>query len=443
MAINKRPVDLSRRRFLQSSTAAAASIAFPYVIPGSALGLDGTTAPSNRITMGFIGLGKQAKGHLSTFRNDDRIQVLGICDVERIRRERHALETNEHYALKLNQPGYTCVDHYNDFRELCARDDIDTMVITTPDHWHAIPAIEAAKNGKDIYLEKPMSRTIEEGQAIVKAVRRYGRILQVGSMQRSDTAFHHACELVRNGRIGKVHTVNVNVGGPPNECYLPEQPVPEGLDWDFWLGPCPYRPYHHDLAPPEAWEGWPEWRYYRDYAGGGMCDFGAHHYDIAQWGLGMDHTGPVDVIPPNGADVDRLTYIYANGIKMYRGGAGGSGRGAAVEWIGTDGIVRVNRSQYLETEPVAIKEEIIGPNETRLYWSPNHAENWIEAVITRKEPICPPEVGHHTANICNIGNIAYWLNRPLKWDPDTETFVNDPEANRLIGRPMRGSWKLA
>jgi len=312
------------------------------------------------------------------------------------------------------------------------------MVIATPNQWHALTAVEAARNGKDIYLEKPLARTIGEGKAIVKAVRTYGRILQVGSQQRSDSAFHHACELVRNGRIGKISHVFVNVGGPPIDTEPPPEPTPDGLDWDLWLGPCPWRPYSAELAPPMSFDGWPQWRKYRDYAGGGMTDFGAHHYDIAQWGLGTDGYGPVSVTPP-GDGVERLTYKYANGIEMYHGGAA---NGAAVEWVGTEGKVRVNRGQFLETDPPALKNAVIGPNETRLYLSRNHKDNWLECVRTRREPICTAEIGHSTANVCHIGNIAYWLNRPLQWDPMKEEFVDDPEANRLLMRPMRSPWQL-
>lgn len=434
---------MNRRGFLKRGLVASAACSFPAIIPGSALGLDGTTAPSNRITVGFIGMGKMARGHLENFRRDSTVQVLAICDVEQGRREEHAQLTEAFYAERDGQGSYSGCDTYGDFREVCARPDIDGVIIATPNHWHALNAVEAAKNGKDIYLEKPIARTIAEGQAIVRATRRYGRILQVGSMQRSDTAFHHACELVRNGRIGKVHTVNVNVGGPPEESYLPAEPQPEGLDWDKWLGPCPWRPYSSVLCPPTSYDGWARWRYYREYAGGSMTDFGAHHFDIAQWGLGMDHTGPVEVIPPREGVDERLAYVYANGVRMFRGGAGGSGRGAAVEWLGDRGIVRVNRGQYLETEPETLKLDTIAPGETRLYRSRNHKDNWLEGMRTRKACICTPEIGHHTANICHIGNIAYWLRRPLKWDPDNEVFLDDPEANRLLSRPMREPWILS
>jgi predicted dehydrogenase len=430
----------TRRGFLRRTGAlAAAAVGFPHIVPGSALGLNGATAPSNRITIGFIGVGKMAKGHVGSFLGDPTVQVLAICDVERGRREGQARRANEHYTQR-NGATYTGCDTYHDFRDLCARPDIDAVVICTPNQWHALNAVEAARQGKDIYLEKPFARTVDEGKAIVKAVRRYGRILQVGSQQRSDSAFRTACEIVRNGRIGTVREVFVNIGAPPEEDYLQEDPVPEGLDWDLWLGPCPWRPYSAVLAPPESYDGWPAWRYYRPYAGGSMTDFGAHHFDIAQWGLGMDGSGPVKVIPPaDEAAGDRLTYEYANGIRMYRGGAAGR---AAVEFVGDLGRVRVNRGQYLETDPPNLQYEPFGPGDLRLYESNNHKDNWLDCIRTRREPICNPEIGQSTAATCHIGNIAYWLKRPLQWNPDTQTFVDDAEANRLLSRPMRAPWQL-
>ena len=424
----------SRRDFLRSSVAA---IALPNIITSNAFGADGVTPASERLTLGFIGMGKQMGGHVGTFLGRDTCQVLAVCDVETRRLEQYKTRVNEYYAQKSGEGTYKGCDAYKDYRELLAREDIDAVVIATPEHWHALQVVDAANAGKDIYCEKPLSHTIHEARAMATAVRRNAVVFQTGSQQRSSREFRVACELVRNGRIGKVHTVHVNVGGPPEDDYLPPEPTPEGLDWDFWLGPAPWRPYNATFAPPESYEGWPSWRYYRDYAGGGMCDFGAHHYDIAQWGLGMDHTGPVQVLYPE--DGGKITYVYENGVRMHHGGGGA---GAAVEWIGDRGRVLVNRGQFLKTDPPELAHETIGPNEIHLYASDNHKDNWLEAVRTRREPICPVEIGHHTANVCNIGNIAYWLKRSLKWDPANEVFVDDPEANRLINRPMRSPWQV-
>jgi len=419
---------------LRSSVAA---IALPNIITSNAFGADGVTPASERLTLGFIGMGKQMGGHVGTFLGRDTCQVLAVCDVETRRLEQYKTRVNEYYAQKSGEGTYKGCDAYKDYRELLAREDIDAVVIATPEHWHALQVVDAANAGKDIYCEKPLSHTIHEARAMATAVRRNAVVFQTGSQQRSSREFRVACELVRNGRIGKVHTVHVNVGGPPEDDYLPPEPTPEGLDWDFWLGPAPWRPYNATFAPPESYEGWPSWRYYRDYAGGGMCDFGAHHYDIAQWGLGMDHTGPVQVLYPE--DGGKITYVYENGVRMHHGGGGA---GAAVEWIGDRGRVLVNRGQFLKTDPPELAHETIGPNEIHLYASDNHKDNWLEAVRTRREPICPVEIGHHTANVCNIGNIAYWLKRSLKWDPANEVFVDDPEANRLINRPMRSPWQV-
>lgn len=428
----------SRRDFLKRGAAFAAA-AFPAIIPGRALGLNGATPPSDRIAVGFIGVGKMNRGHLQSFRADRSVQVTALCDVWSDRLEMAREETEDYYARRDAIPGYKGCATYGDYRELCADPNVDAVIIATPNHWHALNAVEAARQGKDIYLEKPLARTIGEGQAIRDAVRRHGRILQTGSQQRSDSAFRLACELVRNGRIGKVTEVFVNVAGPPEEFYAPAEPTPEPLDWDMWLGPAPWRPYNAIICPDHTYDGWPRWRDFRDYAGGMMTDFGAHHYDIAQWALGMDHTAPVEIIPPDGKDHPRLTYVYANGIRMYHGGAAS---GAAVEFVGTEGRVRVNRGQFLETDPPHLRHERIGPNEIPLYDSPNHKDNWLEGIRTRREPICPVEVGHNTATVCHIGNIAYWLGRPLRWDPEAEHFPGDPDANRLIHRPMRAPWKL-
>jgi predicted dehydrogenase len=435
------PSRLSRRQFLKrTGVAAAGAAALPWIVPASALGAEeGTVAASERLTLGLIGMGKQMQGHLGAFLGNPTVQIVALCDVESKRLEVHRVRANETYARQQNLTAYDGVQGYKDFRELLARDDIDAVVSATPDHWHALVAIAAAEAGKDIYSEKPLTHNIHEAQALVKAVRRHGRVFQTGSQQRSERGFRLACELVRNGRIGKVHTVHVNVGGPPVDCYLPAEPVPEGLDWDFWLGPAPWRPYHSDIAPDMDFKGWPNFRAYRDYAGGGMTDWGAHHFDIAQWGLGMDGSGPVEIIPPDGKDVQFLTYKYANGVTMYHGG--GSGGKAGVEFIGDGGRVLVNRG-YLETDPLELLNEPIGPGDIHLYESKGHHQDWLECIKTRKRPICDVEIGASSVIVCHLGNIAYRLQRPLQWNPDTQQFVNDDEATRLVSRPMRAPWRI-
>ena len=430
---------VGRRRFLkQAAATSAAAIGFPYIVPASALGAAGHVAPSNRTTLGFIGMGKMMRGHVGSFLNRGRCHALAVCDVESIRLGQQQKRVDDYYAKRDGKGSYKGCAAYKDFRELVARDDIDAVVIATPDHWHALVSIAAMKSGKDVYCEKPLTLTINEGKAVVKVARQYGRVFQTGSQQRSWPEFHRACELVRNGRVGKVHTVHVNVGGPPIECNLPAQPVPEGLDWDFWLGPAPWRPYNADIAPGLAFRGWPNFRAYRDYAGGGMTDIGAHHFDIAQWGLGMDGTGPVEVTPPNGKDVELLTYRYANGVILHHGGA--SGR-AGIEFKGTEGRVLVNRG-YIGTDPKHLLDEPIGPNETRLYHTRDHHGNWLDCIRTRGKPIADVAIGHSSVTVCHLGNLAYWLKRPLKWDPVAEEFIDDDEANRVLQRPMRSPWRL-
>jgi len=254
-------------------------------------------------------------------------------------------------------------------------------------------------------------------------------------MQRSDNRFRFACELVRSGYIGDVKLVKVGIGGPPGDRPLPAQPVPDYLDWNMWLGPVLWRPYNSELSPNISFDGFPNWRYHSSFGGGGMTDWGAHHFDIAQWGLGMDGTGPVEIIPPDGGDYKVLTYKYPNGVVMTRDSANG------VLFTGTKGRVEVNRG-YLRTWPESLEKQQIGPDDVHLYDSRNHYVDWLNAVRTRNKPICDIETGASSVVVCHLGNIAYRLKRPLKWDPDREVFIGDDEANRLLGRPMRSPWHL-
>ncbi|OPZ21117.1 MAG: Inositol 2-dehydrogenase [candidate division BRC1 bacterium ADurb.BinA364] len=434
------PAAHSRRRFLQSAAAAAGALAAPAILPASALGLEGATPPGDRIGIGMIGMGKKNFSHLRNLLATGSVQVLALCDVESIRLKQAQAETEKAYAEKFGKASYSGCAIHGDFREMLARDDIDAIVISTPNHWHAIMAIEAMRAGKDVYCEKPLALTIREARAIVDAAARYNRVFQVGSQQRSERAFRLACEIVRNGLIGEIRTVETSVGGPPKDDNLPPEETPPTLDWDMWLGPAPSRPYNKTFCPMDPVKSdWARWRDYRDFAGGPMTDWGAHHFDIAQWGLGMDHSGPVEVAPPNGRDLDRLEYRYANGVLLHREGAS---RGAAVEFIGTKGKVACNRGQYLRTEPANLKDVVWGPGDIRLYESVDQKGNWLECIRTRKQTICPAEIGCRTVTVCHIGNIAYWLNRPLKWDPAAEQFVGDDEANRLLERPMRPPWRI-
>jgi len=440
------PNPITRRNFIKTTTALA--VGGPYIITTPVRGAAGRPAPNDKITMGFIGPGKQGFGHVRRFIRSSEVQVVAVCDVDTSRREFARKTVEEQYAKDRDKPGYKGCAAYLDFRELLARKDIDAVLIATPDHWHAFPVILAAQAGKDIYCEKPLSLTIREAREMVKAVRKYKVIFQTGSQQRSDSKFRLACELVRSGRIGKVLRVNVGIGGPSKPCDLPEQPAPEGLDWNFWLGPAPYRGYHEIICPkgiptkpapnqPNVpfYEIFPHWRNYREYSGGGMTDWGAHHFDIAQWGLGMDNSGPVEIIPPNPGKKTPLTYKYANDVFMYHGGANG------VKFTGADGVIEVNRG-YFKSTPESIGKEPLGEKDVHLYESNDHTGDWLDCVQKRKTPICDIEIGCRSVTVCHLGNLAWWNNVTLKWDPEKERFIGNEEANKWLDRPKRAPWIL-
>ncbi len=428
--------NMNRRDFMRTAAGSAAAVAgFPCVVPSSVLGAEGQTPPSERITIGFIACGKQSQHLMRSFLNSPGTQVVAACDVDKLKLERSSKGIVEkHYANKGNGSYKGCAT-YGDFRDLLARSDIDAVVISTPDHWHAITTIESCKAGKDIYCEKPLTQTIAEARAMVNAVRRYSRVFQTGSMQRSSREFRFACELVRNGYIGDIKHVTVGVGGPPEDRPLEAQPVPEYLDWDMWVGPAVWRPYNAELSPHISFDGFPHWRYHSYYGGGGMTDWGAHHFDIAQWALGMDGAGPIEIHPPDGKEYKVLTYKYANGIPMTRDRANG------ILFEGTTGKVEVNRG-YLKTWPDSLKDQVIAPDQVHLYDSKNHYTDWLDAVRKRTRPICDIEIGASSVTVCHLGNIAYRLQRPLKWDPKREVFIDDNEANRLLSRANRSPWNV-
>ncbi|MEW6358375.1 MAG: Gfo/Idh/MocA family oxidoreductase [Planctomycetota bacterium] len=418
-------MSLSRRRFLAG---AAAAVGAPMIVPASALA-SGPSAPSNRIALACIGVANMGGSHVSGFLQLDDAQIVAVCDVDRNIREARKAQVEASYARRRRGEYKGCAA-YNDFRDVLARRDIDALCIATPDHWHAPIVIEAARAGKDMYCEKPLSLTIREGREMVKAVRRYDCVLQTGTQRRShfNGRFRLACELVRSGRIGKVLTVHTGVGGPPIDCYLPAEPVPEALDWEMWLGPAPWRAYNSGLHPYS-------WRPYRDYSGGNMTNTGAHFFDIAQWGLGMDESGPVEIIPPNGRDVKVLTYRYANGALLYDRGA------REVIFTGTDGKIEVDTNE-IKAWPEDILKEPLGPNDVHLYRSPGHREDFLNCVRERRRPACDVEIGHRSTTVSHLGNIAYHLKRPLRWDPAKEEFIGDDEANRMCDRPRRAPWRL-
>ena len=426
---------INRRQFLSKAAGASAAVAgFPYLVASSALGLDGRAAPSDRIVMGAIGVGGQGTRHVGGgiwvqgggFLSKPEVQFVAVCDVNVNNRNRARDIVNKHY-------GNSDFASYNDFRELTARQDIDAVLVATPDHWHVLTSIAAVKAGMDVYCEKPLSLTIRQAREMADTVKRYGRIFQTGTQQRSWREFRFACELVRNGYIGEVKSITVNVGGPPQwSCNAPAEPEPEWLDWNMWLGPAPWRPYTSKIAPG-GWMG------YRDYSGGEMTNWGAHMFDTAQWAMGMDESGPVEIIPPDGKDYKVLTYKYANGTIMTRGPISKNVPG--VLFTGTEGKIEVSR-EHLITEPESLVRQKLGPDEIHLYESKNHPDNFMQCIKTRERPASDAEVGCRSITVCHLGNIAYWLKRPLKWDSEKERFINDPEADKMIARAMRAPWRL-
>jgi predicted dehydrogenase len=405
-------------------------------VPASVRGAEGRPAPSNRITVGAIGVGGQGNGNLGGFLGDPRCHVLAVNDVDRNHLQNTQRRVNEHYANR------DCAA-YPDFRDLVARDDIDVISLATPDHWHAIVAIMSAKAGKDVYGEKPFSHDLREGRAMVEAVNRYGRIWQTGSWQRSTGDFRFACELVRNGRIGKVHTVEVGLptGGPGGSA--PFTDPPPSMDYDFWCGPAPWAPYSADRT---HWN----WRWQMDYGGGQLMDWVGHHGDIAQWGLGTETTGPVEFVPIHAdfpktgiwdaATRYRIECTYANGVRMIVQNAEGQHRMGA-KWIGTDGWVWVDRGGF-ETEPKSLKKDTIRPNEINLYRSGNHIGNLIDCVVSRRPTITPAEVAHRSASVGHLCVIAIALGRKIRWNPDTEQILDDPAAATMLGRAKREPWNI-
>jgi predicted dehydrogenase len=421
---------INRRKFIEKTAVMSAFM----IVPRFVLGGSGYTAPSDLISLGFIGTGKQGSGLKKSFLDTNEIKLVAAADVYGAKLQRFAGEVNQYYAAKTDSGKYSGCATHADFRDLLARTDIDAVVIAVPDHWHSVIAILAARAGKDIYCEKPLSLTVKEGRAMVDESRKYKRVFQTGSMQRSWPEFRQAVELVRNGYIGEIKTVKVNVGPPPVPYNLAAEPMPDSLNWDFWLGPNSAQVYNHVLAPGLNDDFWAKWRDYKEFGGGGMTDWGAHMFDIAQWGLDMDASGPVMITPPD-KDHPFLTYQYANGITMTHEPNGNQG----VTFIGSSGTVHVMRGT-LETTPESLRDKNIGLNEKHVYFSDDHYKDFLQAIRNRTKPVADVEIGHRTATVCNIGNIAYGLKRQLHWNPHKEEFKNDDEANKLLGREMRKEW---
>lgn len=429
---------ITRRSFVKAAAAA------PLILPGTAFGQDKKDAPNSRLGVGFIGMGIQSRGHVNFCLNQKDVQVLAVCDVDTTRREAAKKTVESKYGEAIKSGQYKGCSAYNDYRELLAQPGIDAVVICTPDHWHAIPCLEAIKAKKDIYCEKPLTLTIHEGKSLIDAVRKYDRVFQTGSQQRSEGTFFTACSLVRSGRIGKLTAVYVNIGGPSKPCDLPEEKLEAGLDWERWLGPAPMRPYNAVLSPRGVHNHYPNWRNYREYSGGMMTDWGAHHFDIAQWGLGMDESGPVEIVPPKDPKAERgVKFIYDNGVPVIHAEEYEPGKKVnGVAFIGTSGKIFVNRG-YLASDPGDIIKEPLGAKDVKLYKSPGHQRDWLECVKSRKRPICDVEVGARSVTVCHLGNIAYWTKKTVKWDPKEWKFVNpDAEVAKWYDRDRREGYAL-
>lgn len=427
--------NISRRNFIKNAAIASSF----FIVPRHVLGGKGYVPPSDKIVLGFIGCGKQSGGLQRRFFNLPDTQIVAASDVYALKLDKFVKANNQLYAEKNGQSAYDATRAYVDYRELLGNRDINAVIIASPDHWHAAMSVHAAEAGKDVYCEKPLSLTVKEGRAMVKAARKNGRVFQTGSMQRSSKEFTHAVQLVRSGAIGDIKKVVVSVGGPPKEWDLQGEPVPEGLNWELWMGPNVIeRPYNNNLAPDPGATFWPRWRDYKEFGGGGMTDWGAHMFDIGQWGLGMDHSGPVKVIPPGEGKGSGLIFRYGNGVEMIHQPAPGKNY---CHFFGTEGEVYVQRGE-LRTIPETLKEKVFDRSDYKIYVSDDHYQDFFNAIRTRKPPICDVEVGHRTATVCNIGNIAYALQRPLEWDPGKEKFKKDGEANKLLKRRMKKEWKV-
>jgi predicted dehydrogenase len=444
----------TRRSFLKSTLAAGVA---PLFLPSHIWSAE--TKPNDRLTLGFIGCGKQSQGLLGGFLNKAETQTVAACDVDTSRRENHKKLVEDHYAKATDKDSFKGCKTYGDFRELLARKDIDAVVIATPDHWHALIAIAAAQAGKDIYCEKPLTETIHEAWALVGAVRKNNRVFQTGSMQRSSPEFFTACELVRNGVIGKISRVEAGFGGPARPCDLPEETPEPGLDWDMWLGPAPQRAYNSVLSPRGVHKHFPAWRDYREYGGGGVTDWGAHHLDITQWGLGADDSGPLEVIPPSDWEQAKsgVKLRYANDVEVKHVSENG------VTFYGSDGEIFVNRGKIrvavkgnqkarfmdkadqpaLKDQLEALQKEFLADPKVKLYASTDHKQDFLDAIKSRKRPIADVEIGARSVTGCHLINLAYYHGQTMKWDPANNNFTGGTGDPKWLTREYRGSWKVA
>lgn len=455
----KKTAAISRRKFLHHSAIASVAISgIPYIVPSSVFGQN---APSNRINVGAIGTGRISRGHdMPGVWKHDMAQIMAVCDLDS-KRVGEAKDLVNAYYTKKTGKSFDGVKTYTDYRELLQNKDIDAVIISTPDHWHALNTIHAVKAGKDVYLQKPASLTIAEGRAVSEAVKQSGRIFQIGSQQRSSTQFRYAAELVRNGRIGKLKTVYVGLPGDPSGDEEPEMPVPANLNYDMWLGSTPAVYYTEKRVHPQSGYDRPGWLRCEQFGAGMITGWGSHHIDCAHWGMNTELTGPIEIwghadFPTKGLwnvhGIFRTEALYANGVHMVVSNELPNG----IKFEGTEGWIFVTRGNYRATasDPVAdnngvkpleasdekIIKSVIGPNEVHLYESSDHHGNWLDCIRTRKTPIAPVEVAHRSCSTCLLHHIAMKLNRKIYWDPAKEQFKNDAEANKMLSRTQRSPY---
>ena len=436
---HKNSIRMTRRQFLRRTlTTAGAAAAAPYFVPAGVLAASGSPAPSDRIGVAYIGVGRRGN-QLMNLPPSGRI--VAVADVDSTRAAATAAQRK-------------CRAHA-DYRELLEAPDVDAVIIATPDHWHALPSIHACQAGKDVYCEKPLGLTVREGRLMVDAARKYGRVFQTGSQRRSMPYHRQGCELVRNGLAGKIHTVLILNYPSPWEVRFPGQPVPAGLDWDTWCGPTEPVPFHNDIFIQRSQPGWIS---LLPYSGGEMTGTGSHGFDQIQWALDTDHTGPVEVWAEGGklpavvyeapeplargnrlcSDGYRVRMRYANGIEV-RLEPGEPAAGAV--FVGDRGKIRVGNNEFT-TSPAEIAQVPQDQWKIRLPVSDNHLANWMDCIKTRERPIADVEIGHRSAIVCHLGNIVRWVGRKLTWDPEREVFPGDEEANRYLTRPMRAPYQL-
>ncbi len=423
--------NLSRRSFLRTTAATVsgvgAGVLFPNLLARSVLGAAPNPVRAG-IRVGCIAVGNQGGALLK--RNLQN--VVAVCEVDQAR-----LAAAKAAVEKATQR--SCAT-YTDYRKLLENKEIDAVMIASPDHWHALQTIHACQAGKDVYVEKPLSLMIEEGKLMLKAARHYNRVVQTGSMQRSDAKFRLACELVRSGRIGRVKTIRVGLPGVNfNEKTVPDSEPPAGLDYDRWLGPAPYRPYNKNRVHYN-------FRFFWDYSGGQMTNWGAHHLDIAQWGLGMDASGPVEIESMAMYDREKryevpsrfeILYKYASGVTIICG----QGQKIGTTFEGDEGSIYVDRGK-LSSDPAEIVKEPLGEKDVHLYVSKNHDDNWYQCIKDRKLPICDVAVGHRSATVCHLGNISVRTGQLVKWDPLREEVVDNVELRKWMSYAYREPWRL-